>query len=79
MKEVNKLTNRRLNAYLIKKYGVTIGSEAEMFFSTDIQQGEPVKKIRSTDVGKILGMENKNYDFYLDTSYCDANDVAPLG
>ena len=76
------ITNRRLKEYLIKKYGVTIGfscayrkSEAEMFFSTDIQQGELVKKIRSTDVvsecGKILGMENKDYDFYLDSSYCD--------
>ena len=39
------ITNRRLKAYLIKKYGVTIGSEAEMFFSTDIQQGKLVKKI----------------------------------
>ena len=39
------ITNRRLKAYLVKIYGVTIGSEAEMFFSTDIQQGKLVKKI----------------------------------
>ena len=39
------ITNRRLKAYILKKYDVTIGSEREMLLSTDIQQGKLVKKI----------------------------------
>ena len=81
------ITNRRLKEFLIRKYGHAIGfssayrkSESEMFFSTDIHKGELVKKIRSTDVvsecAKILREENKTYDFELDSSYCDAKDIA---
>ena len=60
------ITNRRLKEFLIRKYGHAIEffcayrkSELEMFFSTDIHQGELVMKIWSTDVvskcAKILG------------------------
>ena len=51
-----------------------------MFFSTDIKAGEFVKKIRCTDVisecAKDLRNECKLYDFGLDSSYCDGNDVS---
>ena len=66
------ISNRRLKEYLIKKYGV--------FFSTDIDQDEMVKKIRSnytiSKCAKMLGMESRKYEFLLDSTYCDANDIS---
>ena len=50
-----------------------------MFFSTDVSKGDLVKKIRSTDVvsecARLLRDESKNYNFNLDSSYCNIKDV----
>ena len=52
-----------------------------MFFSTEMTSGEFLKKIRCTDVITdcaiiVLRNECKVFDFGLDSSYCDGNDVS---
>ena len=70
----------------MNKYGVEIAfssayikSDSEMFFSTDINKGEMVKKIRSTDVisecAKMLAQECRSCNLFLDSSYCNADDI----
>ena len=81
------IRNRDIKDYLQKKFGYEIGfcsahqkSDSEMFFSTQISKGDLVGKIRSTDVvsecAKMLRNESKDYNFRLDSSYCDGNDVS---
>ena len=80
------ITNRHLKLCLQKKYGVNVGfcsayrrSDSKMLFSTDVSKGDLVKKIRCTDVvsecARLLRDESKNYNFSLDSSYCNSNDV----
>ena len=81
------ISNKHLKTLLIKKFSDKIcfsysyqKSESLMFFSSDIRTGEFVKKIRCTDsiteCAKALRSECKAYDFELDSSYCDANDIS---
>ena len=81
------ISNRQFKQLLVKTFGDKIcfsysyqKSESQMFFSTEIRSGEFVKKIRCTDVitdcAKVLRNECKVFDFGLDSSYCDGNDVS---
>ena len=77
------ITNRRLKEYLIKKYSrlaflARIESQNRRCFFRLIFI--KINWSRKTEVvsecAKMLRRETKDYDFQLNTSYCDANDIA---
>ena len=81
--------NRQNKNLLINYFGEGIcftypnnRKKSQMFFSTNVRAGEITESLRSeTDDGviiacaKILREECSSYNFDVDNSYCDANDV----
>ena len=80
------ISTKLLKKLLIKRYGNKIcltyskdWTKPEMFYSTNIHSSRIVETIRSVDpieeCAKLLGQDCKAYDFGLDNSYCDADDL----
>ena len=82
----NDITNRKLRSLLINKFGDNIAftnphdsSKPQMFYSVGIDISRVAETVRNKDPLKVcpelLSTELRQYDFGLDSAYCDANDI----
>ena len=85
-KNVGCINNRQLKNLLIEKYGEEIGftyprkrNDSQMFYSVNIKSTEMAEQLQSNDFAeefaKLLRQELLEFDFGLDASYCDGDDV----
>ena len=82
----NEITNRKLRSLLSNKFGDNFAftnphdsSKPQMFYSVGIDTSRVAETVRNKDPMKVcaalLGTELRQYEFGLDSAYCDANDI----
>ena len=81
------MTNRQFKNFLINKSEGEIcfsfskkRNESQMFFRAKVKSTDITEQIRSIDVTSqcvtFIRNEVKNYEFALDNSYCDSDDIS---